>query len=69
MEPHILFALLLIGPVEPTPVHGRKVTWSAEFSSQQSCEAAGSALGRKFNTTPTMQQRFVAVVDYVCIKK
>jgi hypothetical protein len=54
MEPHILFALLLIGPIEPTPAHGREVTWTAEFSSQQSCEAAGSALGRKFNTTPSM---------------
>jgi hypothetical protein len=64
MESHILFALLLIGPVEPTPVHGR-VTWSAEFTSQQSCEAAGAALGRKFNATPLT----VPPLDYVCVKK
>jgi hypothetical protein len=68
MEPHILFALLLIGPVEPTPVHGR-VTWSAEFTSQQSCEAAGAALGRKFNARPLTVPPFAAVVDYVCVKK
>jgi hypothetical protein len=67
MEPHILFALLLVGPVEPMPVHGREVTWTAEFSSQQSCEAAGSALGRKFNRTPPSS--FVVAVDYVCLKK
>ena len=33
MEPYILFALLLIGPVEPLPQHGREITWSAEFTS------------------------------------
>jgi hypothetical protein len=62
---YILFALLVISV--PTPTN--RVTWTAEFSSQQSCEAAGSALERKFNSTPGMEHRFVAVVDYVCIKK
>jgi hypothetical protein len=66
MEPYILFALMTIqAPSRPD----REVTWTAEFSSEPSCEAAGSALGRKFITTPRMQQRFVAVVNYVCIKK
>ena len=69
MEPYILFALLRIEPVEPKPVRHREVTWTAEFTSQQSCEAAGSALERKFNTTPRSQQRFAAVLYYVCIKK
>jgi hypothetical protein len=64
MEPYILFALLVIGVPTPTD----RVTWTAEFVSQQSCEAAGSALGRKFNSTPG-GQRFMAFVDYVCIKK
>jgi hypothetical protein len=61
---YILFALLVISL--PTPTN--RVTWTAEFSSQQSCEAAGSALERKFNSTPG-NARFVAEVDYVCIKK
>jgi hypothetical protein len=73
MEPYILFALLVIGPTEAPPGRGREVsrevTWTAEFSSEKSCEVAGSALGQKFNTTPSMQQRFVAVVDYACVKK
>jgi hypothetical protein len=64
---YILFALLAISV--PTPTN--RVTWTAEFSSQQSCEAAGSALAGKFNSTPGMERtsRFVAEVDYVCIKK
>jgi hypothetical protein len=49
MEPYILFALLLIGPVEPLPQHGREVAWSAEFTSLGSCNEAGLALGKKFN--------------------
>ena len=66
MEPYILFALMTIqAPSRPD----REVTWTAEFSSEPNCEAAGSALGGKFITTPRMQQRFVAVVNYVCIKK
>lgn len=64
MEPYILFALLVI--TVPTPTD--RVTWTAEFVSQQSCEAAGSGLERKFNSAPG-NQRFVAVVDYVCLKK
>jgi hypothetical protein len=39
MEPYILFALLVIGVPTPTD----RVTWTAEFVSQQSCEAAGSS--------------------------
>jgi hypothetical protein len=64
MEPYILFALLVIEI--PTPTN--RLTWTAEFVSQQSCEAAGSGLERKFNSRPG-NQRFVAVVDYVCLKK
>jgi hypothetical protein len=37
--------LLLIGPVEPLPQHGREVAWSAEFTSLGSCNEAGLALG------------------------
>ena len=62
MEPYVLFALLRIEPAERTPVRHREVTWTAEFTSQQSCEAAGSALERKINTTPRSQQRFAAVL-------
>ena len=45
MEPYVLFALLLTGPVEPLPQHGREVAWSAEFTSLGSCNEAGLALG------------------------
>jgi len=68
MEPYILFALLLIGPVEPLPHHGREVTWSAEFTSLGGCNEAGLALGKKFNNAPG-QQQFVFAVEFVCVKK
>jgi hypothetical protein len=68
MEPYVLFALLTI-QVPSLPDPDREVTWTAEFVSQKSCEAAGSALERKFNSSPVRQQRFAAVVDYVCLKK
>jgi hypothetical protein len=61
---YILFAILVISVPTPTD----RVTWTAEFSSQKSCEAAGSALAGKFNSTPGIG-RSLAEVDYVCIKK
>jgi hypothetical protein len=67
MEPHILFVLLLAGPVEPVPLRGREVTWSAEFTSPERCNEAGLALAKKYNTPPG--ERFVVIVDYVCLKK
>ena len=68
MEPYILFALLLIGPVEPLPQHGREVARSAEFTSLGSCNEAGLALGKKFNSPPG-QRQFVFAVEFVCVKK
>jgi hypothetical protein len=65
---YILFALLVISVPTPMPTPTDRVTWTAEFSSEQSCEAAGSALAGKFNSTPG-SARFVAELDYVCIKK
>ena len=67
-EPYILFALLLIGPVEPLPQHGREVAWSAEFTSLGSCNEAGLALGKKFNSPPG-QRQFVLAAEFVCVKK
>ena len=64
----ILFALLLIGPVEPLPQHGREDAWSAEFTSLRSCNEAGLALGKKFNSPPA-QRQFVFAVEFVCVKK
>ena len=68
MEPYILFALLLIGPVEPLPQHGREVARSAEFTSLGSCNEAGLALGKKFNSPPG-QRQFVFAAEFVCVKK
>jgi hypothetical protein len=67
METYVLFALLLVGPVETVPQHGREVTWSAEFTSLDRCNDAGSQLAKKFSTS--WGQKFVVVVDYVCVKK
>jgi hypothetical protein len=39
MQSYILFALLLI--TESTPVQKREVTWTAEFSSQQTSSRLG----------------------------
>jgi len=66
MEPYILFALLVVGPV--VPLHGREATWSAEFTSLGSCNEAGTALGKKFNSPPG-QRQFVFAVEFVCAKK
>ena len=67
MGAYILFALLIVGPVEPTPRQGREVAWTAEFSSLAKCDAAGLALAKKYNTPPG--QPFVVIVDYVCLEK
>lgn len=67
METYVLFALLLVGPVENVPQHGREVTWSAEFTSLDRCNDAGAQLAKKFDAS--FGQKFVVIVDYVCLKK
>jgi len=67
MESYLLFALLLVGPVETIPQHGREVTWSAEFTSFDRRNEAGSQLAKKFSAS--WGQKLVVIVDYMCLKK
>jgi len=61
MEPYILFVHLSI----LTPKKSAKeLSWTAEFTSQQNCEAAAKALEAKY---PSDKGRFV--LDYMCLKK
>jgi len=61
MEPYILFVhLSILTPNKPDKV----VSWTAEFTSEQRCEAAGKALEAKY---PGDKGRFV--LDYMCLKK
>jgi hypothetical protein len=61
MEPYILFVhLSVLTPKKPA----KELTWTAEFTSQQSCEAAAKALEAKY---PSDKGRFV--LDYMCLKK
>jgi hypothetical protein len=71
MEPYILFAMITIHPpaafppaptsVPSPPLPNREVTWTAEFASKESCEAAGLTLKANFSVTGTFQ--------YACLKK
>ncbi len=67
MEQYVLLAILILGPVEEEPIHGREATWSAEFNSLDNCNAAGQELGKKLNSEPGA--KFAQLLDYVCVKK
>jgi hypothetical protein len=61
MEPYILLVHLSI--LTPNKAD-KEVNWTAEFTSEQRCEAAAKALQAKY---PSDKGRFV--LDYMCLKK
>jgi hypothetical protein len=64
MEPHILFAIVLLVTAQfDTVGHG---TWTAEFTSKQNCEAAALALKQMVGTPGASGQGFV---QFTCVKK
>jgi hypothetical protein len=64
MEPHILFALVLLVSAQFNTVgHG---TWTAEFTSKENCEAAAIALKQMVGTQGASGQGFV---QFTCVKK
>jgi hypothetical protein len=61
MEPYILFVHLSV--LKPSKA-AKELSWTAEFTSEQRCEAAAKALQAKY---PSDTGRFV--LDYMCLKK
>ena len=69
MNPNILFVLLTIGAPQPELVN--EETWTAEFSSRETCQTAGKEVAEhfQFKDPAPAKQNWSQRVDWICVEK
>jgi len=69
MGPNILFVLLTIATSQPE--NASEVTWTAEFSSRETCQAAGKRVTEHFSykDPPHVKTDLSQFVNWICVEK